>query len=142
MADKNTDKLMNELKSDKNINSFLAENAAEMTDLNLSRYISDMMAKKNLTIAAVANRSGIAYSYVYHIIKGDKNPSRRKMLAIAFGLSATVDETQHMLRQARQGLLYPRDKWDAVIISALQQGLNVMEANELLERLGETEFLE
>lgn len=141
MADKNTDKLMNELKSDKDINRFLTENAAYMRDLNFTQYLAGIMAQKNLSIKELSDRSGISYSYVYHIVKGDKTPGRLKMLAIAFGLGATLDETQQMLRQARLSLLYPRDRWDAVIITALQQRLSVMEANELLEKLGETVFL-
>lgn len=141
MADKNTDKLMNELKADKDIGCYLAENAAYMKDLNFSRYLADMIEQKDLSVSDVAERSGISYSYIYHIVKGHKNPSRPKVLAIAFGLSASLDETQQMLRQAGHSLLYPRDRWDAVIIAALQRRLTVMKANELLEKLGETVFL-
>lgn len=141
MTDKNTDKLMNELKTDKDISRYLEENAAYLKDLNFGQYLSDMIAQKGLSVSDVAERSGISYSYVYHIANGDRNPSRSKILAIAFGLGATLDETQQMLRQARYGILYPRDKWDAVIITALRQRLTVIETNELLEKLGETVFL-
>lgn len=141
MADKSTDKLMNELKTGKDISRFLAENAACIKNLNFTQYLADIMAQKGLSIKDLSDSSGISYSYVYHIVKGDKTPSRPKMLAIAFGLGATLDETQQMLRQAKHSLLYPRDRWDAVIIAALQRQLTVMEANELLEKLGETVFL-
>ncbi len=142
MIDKNTDKLMNELKDAKNIDDYLRDNAAEMRRLSLSDYLYKILAEKNMKRTTVVKNSGLDPSYVYHIFNGDKNPSRNKMLAIAFGLKATVDETQHMLRQSKQALLYPRDKWDAIIISALRQGLTVVETNELLEKLGETSFLE
>ena len=141
MTDKNTDKLMNELKADNNINRYLAENAASLRSLNFSQYLADAIAQKQLSVSKVSERSGISYSYIYHIINDGKNPSRTKVLAIAFGLGATLDETQQMLRQAKHSLLYPRDRWDAVIIAALQQHLTVMQANELLEKLGETIFL-
>ena len=142
MIDKNTDKLMNELKDAKSIGDYLQDNAAEMRRLSLTDYLYKILAEKDMKRKTVVKNSGLDPSYVYHIFNGDKNPSRNKMLAIAFGLKATVDETQNMLRQSKQALLYPRDKWDAIIISALRQGLTVVETNELLEKLGETSFLE
>ena len=62
------------------------------------------------------------------------------MLAIALGLN--LDEVQYLLRYAGQGILYPRNEWDAVIISEVGQKLSVMQTNELLRDLGETILLD
>ena len=48
-----------------------------------------------------------------------------------------MDEIQYLLRYAGFGLLYPRNQWDAIIISAVEQKFTVAQTNELLYRLGE-----
>ena len=96
-----------------------------------------------MKLAEVVKRSGLNREYAYHIFNGRaKNPSREKILALATAMALNLDEVQYLLRYARQGLLYPRNPWDAVIISALEQKLSVAQTNELLRQLGETKLLE
>jgi hypothetical protein len=52
-------------------------------------------------------------------------------------MGLNLDEVQYLLRYAGLGVLYPRNQWDAVIISAVEQKLNVAQTNELLYHLGE-----
>ena len=40
-----------------------------------------------------------------------------------------------------EGLLYPRNTWDAVIISAIEKNLSVDKTNETLELLGESPMI-
>jgi hypothetical protein len=75
----------------------------------------------------------------YHIFSGlKKNPSRPKILALAIAMGLNLEEIQYLLRYARQSPLYPRNPWDSIIISAVEQKLDVFQTNELLNRLGET----
>lgn len=141
MTDKNTDRLFNELKNEKNIEAYLNKNADELVDINLATYLEKMLQLKNIKKAEVAKASGLDVSYVYHIFQGRKQPNRNKVLALAFGFKATLEETQYMLRYAKQNLLYPRDKWDSIIISAINQHLSVTETDVLLSKLGETTFI-
>lgn len=72
--------------------------------------------------------------YVYKIFSGEKIPSRDKLIAIAFGLSLTDEETQKMLKLSGNRDLYARDERDALILFALQRGMTIYEINELLFR--------
>ena len=97
-----------------------------------------VLAKKE-----IVDRAGLNREYVYHIFSGlKKNPSRPKLLALAMAMELNLSEVQYLLRYAGLSLLYPRNPWDAVIISAVEQQLSVAQANELLHRLGEKTLLD
>ena len=134
---KSTGELFTELKSDKNLGGYFQRNSEEFV-LPLNEYLEKLLAEKNLEKKEVVERSGLNREYAYHIFSGlKKNPSRPKILAIALAMELNLDETQYLLRYAQLGALYPRNQWDAVIISAVEQKLSVAQTNELLYRLGE-----
>ena len=134
---KSTGELFTELKSDKNLGGYFQRNSEEFV-LPLNEYLEKLLAEKNLEKKEVVERSGLNREYAYHIFSGlKKNPSRPKILAIALAMELNLDEIQYLLRYARLGALYPRNQWDAVIISAVEQKLSVAQTNELLYRLGE-----
>ena len=134
---KSTGELFTELKEDKNLSGYFRRNSDEFI-LPLNEYLEKLLAEKNLTKKEVNERSGLNREYAYHIFSGlKKNPSRPKILAIALAMELNLDEIQYLLRYARLGALYPRNQWDAVIISAVEQKLSVAQTNELLYRLGE-----
>ena len=76
-------------------------------------------------------------SYIYDIFSGKKKPSRLRILAFARAMNLSLKETPYLLRYGGYGILYPRNTWDVVIISAIEHNLNVDEMNELLRKLGE-----
>ena len=138
---KSTSELLAELKTEKNIRDWRTNNREEFT-VPFNEYLEKILTEKNLTKQEVIERSGLNREYVYHIFSGTrKNPSRQKILALAVAMGLNLDEVQYLLRYARQGVLYPRNQWDAVIISAIEQNLSVMQTNELLHSLGETVLL-
>ena len=139
--DKDTDELFVELCEDNDIKNYLRRNRAEFVQ-PLSEYLANLLAQKQLSKQAVIERSGVQREYAYHIFSGlKKNPSRPKILALAFAMGLTLEETQYLLRYAKQSPLYPRNPWDSIIISAIDQRLSVLQTNELLNQLGETVFL-
>ena len=139
--DKNTDELFVELREGNDVKNYLRQNRDEFVR-PLSEYLGSLLAQKNLSKQAVIEKSGIQREYAYHIFSGlKKNPSRQKILALAFAMNLTLEETQYLLRYAKQSPLYPRNPWDSVIISAIDQKLSVLQTNELLSQLGETLFL-
>ena len=134
---KNTGELFTELKGEKNLSGYFRRNNEEFV-LPLNEYLEKLLTEKNLTKKEVIERSGLNREYAYHIFSGlKKNPSRSKILAIAMAMELDLEEIQYLLRYAGLGLLYPRNQWDAVIISAVEQKLSVTQTNELLYRLGE-----
>ena len=134
---KSTGELFTELKSDKNLGEYFRRNSDEFT-LPLNEYLEKLLTEKNLAKKEIVERSGLNREYAYHIFSGlKKNPSRPKILAIALAMELNLDEIQYLLRYAQLGALYPRNQWDAVIISAVEQKLSVAQTNELLYQLGE-----
>ena len=138
---KSTGDLFTELKSEKNFEDWRDRNREEFV-MPLDEYLKKLLAEKNLERTEVIERSGLNREYVYHIFSGTKkNPSRPKLLTLAIAMGLNLDEVQYLLRYAGQGVLYPRNQWDAVIISAVEQRLSVLQTNELLNQLGETDLL-
>ena len=133
MNKKTTVELLHEITTISTITDFFKKNSDEMTLPSLSDYLNELLQKKNLSKAYLAKNSGLDKHYVYHILAGLKNPSRTKVLAIALALHLTFDETQRVLKYAQAKDLYIRDKWDSLIIYALNHKLSVLETNELLD---------
>ena len=99
---------------------------------SLSTYLNQWLITKNLTKADVVRGSNLTKAYVYQIFLGRKYPSRDKVIAIAFGLDLTTDETQILLKQAGYRELYPRDPRDALLLFAIERKMNIIDTNELL----------
>ena len=74
----------------------------------------------------------LSRAYVYQIFSGEKTPSRDKLIATAFGLGLSDEETQTLLKLSKNRELYARDQRDAVILFALQRNQSIFEANNLL----------
>ena len=129
---KSTDELLNEIKSTKNILDYMEHNQEEMHLNTLAEALEAWVTKKGISIAEVIKKSNLNNSYVYQIFRGKKSPSRDKVIALAFGLALSADETQKLLKQAGYRELYPRDKRDALLLFAINQKMNIIDANEVL----------
>lgn len=139
---KDTDELFDELKKEKHLENYLTRNKNEFM-ISLDEYLNNLLAEKNLNKQEVVKKSGLSREYAYHIFAGNrKNPSRPKILAIGIAMDLNLKEMQYLLKYAKLPPLYPRSQWDSVIISAIEQKLNVIQTNELLHRLGENILLE
>ena len=122
-----------DLKIAQSLSDFFAKNKDKMLAGNLSGYLNELVAKKNLVIADVVKDSGLEKAYVYQIFDGKrKNPSRDKMIAIAFGMHLNEEETQRMLKLAGHRELYPRIARDAAILFAIQRGMSIRETDREL----------
>lgn len=138
---KDTGELFVELKEDTNITSYLSRNKSEFM-VPLHEYLTNLLVEKKLVKKEVIKKSQLNREYAYHLFAGTKEkPSRRKVLAIGIAMGLNLEETQYLLKYANLNILYPRNQWDSVIISAIEQRLNVLETNELLHEVGETLLL-
>lgn len=118
------------------IDTYLLLNKANMIPHNLPMHLELLLEQKGLTKADVVRGSQLNRKYVYQIFSGEKTPSRNKLIALAFGLQLTSEETQTMLKLSGYRELYVRDTQDAIILYALQRGKNILETNELLYEHG------
>lgn len=131
---KTTEMLINELKSVKKVDKFVAENVEEIQSLSLSAYLRELLTKYELEKSDVFRRAGMAdNNYGYELFRNDdKKASRDKLIRICIGFPLTIEETQKVLRCGKVRPLYPRDERDAYILFALNKGYTLDELNDLL----------
>lgn len=132
IKEKSTDEMWNEIKSADDYESFAANNSETFTSADISDCLNNLLAEKNIPLKEAVKRSGLDRTYAYHIFSGKKIPSRDKLIAIAFGLNLSLDETQTLLKRTRNRPLYPKDERDSVIIYALLNGQRLDITNEKL----------
>lgn len=130
---KDTDTLYNEIQNASSIDEFLAENAEHLSDFSFTEYLHLLLAEKGLTIAEVQRRGSMT-NYVYELFNGRKTPSRNSVLQLCYGFALNTDEAQKLLRVAKTGALYARDRRDSVLLFGLKEGLNGSEINDLLDK--------
>ena len=133
---RDTTELFNELKTDLDIENFIAANQSEFTK-PLYKFLTELLKERHLTRKEIAFAMNVDPSYIHHIFSGAKKPSRERLLAIARVMDLNLDETQYLLRYGGYGILYPRTPYDSVIIYAIENGLTFSEMNNYLKQLGE-----
>ncbi|MDE7131332.1 MAG: helix-turn-helix domain-containing protein [Lachnospiraceae bacterium] len=111
---------------------YLKKNKESMIPHNLPIHLDMLLAKKGISKPEVVRDSHLDRKYIYQIFSGEKNPSRDKLIALAFGLHLSDEETQTMLKVSGNRELYVRDERDAIILFALQKKKDIWETNELL----------
>lgn len=132
MNEKSTDELRHEIKDATDMEDYLSRNREHLLKESLSEHLHMLLSQKNLRRADVIRCSLLGRAYVYRIFAGDKIPSRDKLIALAFGLQLTEEETQKMLKLSGSRELYARDERDALILFALQRQMTIMDANGIL----------
>lgn len=138
-----TAELLEQLLASASTEAYLKNEASNLEFRRLSDYVNDLLEEKGLTRAEVFRSGGINETYGYNVFSGEKkNPSRNRVLMLAFGLRCNLAETQRMLRLAHVNELWPRISRDAIIIRALETGKTREECDDELYRLGEDTILE
>ena len=132
MEFKTTDELNHEIKMATDIEDYLSENKEHMLTHCLSDHLNMLLSQKRMSRADVVRGSLLDRAYVYQIFSGEKTPSRDKLIAIAFGLCLSDEETQKMLKLSGNRELYSRDERDALILFSLQRKRTIFDANNLL----------
>ena len=127
-----TDDLEHEIKTVTDIEDYLTKNKTHMLTHNLSDHLNMLLMQKGISRADVVRDSLLHRTYIYQIFSGKKTASRDKLIAIAFGMHLSAEETQTMLKISGNRILYARDERDAILLFALNQHKPIMEANELL----------
>lgn len=134
---KNTDDLLKDLESTKNIDDYISSNKIHFADISLSDYLHKLLKEKKLKQADVIRNAELDSVYGCQIFSGTKNPTRDKVLCIAFGMGLNLAETQQLLKSCSLPFLYAKHKRDSIIIFAINKKLNILETNNLLYDRGE-----
>ncbi|MDD6032749.1 MAG: helix-turn-helix transcriptional regulator [Oscillospiraceae bacterium] len=132
MDKKNTDDLQQELMESSNLNRFLSENQTQFSNESVAEILNDLFKKKNISKAQLAKQAGMSEIYLHQIFAGRRNPSRNRLLCLCYGLGASIDETQELLKLCGLAQLYPRLKRDAIIYYGLAHQVSLFEINDKL----------
>lgn len=118
--------------------TFVAENAESLTPPLLCDYLARLRRKSGLPIAQVVLHSNIDRTYLHQILNGTRNPSRDKLIQLAYGFGLDIEGVQELLKVARMSPLYPRIIRDAAILRCLHDRKRFDETQELLCKMGLT----
>ena len=135
MAEPLTEELLDELLEAPSIDSFIErhnEPARTLTD-----YLNELLEAKRLKRSQVVRMANLNETFGYQIFTGARNPSRDKVLQIAFAMALTLRETNRALEAAGVSSLYSKDRRDAIIIFCLDRGCSLQKVNEELYRFDE-----
>ena len=104
-----SDTLYAQIKETTNFSEFWARYKKQIVHRHLSEYLCELLDKKGLKRSDVVVRTGLDKAYVYQIFAGKRNPSRDKLITIAFGMKLSEEEAQRMLRLSGHRELWPKD---------------------------------
>ncbi len=130
-----TEELLGELLDAPNIAAYV--DAHNLEPITLSAYLNHLLDAKSLKRSNVIRKANLNETFGYQIFTGQRNPSRDKVLQIAFAMSLSLKETSRLLQAAGVNDLYCKRRRDAIIAFCLNKGCSLRQANEELYRFGE-----
>lgn len=107
-----------------------AENSFIKKDLNDTW--QKLIKKSKLSKSDIINKSDIGYTYFYDILRGEKCPSRDKIVRLILAMQLELDDCQKALELYNWAPLYAKDKRDSAMIYAINNKLSVWSLDELL----------
>ena len=134
---KDTNNMQQELMSAADLDRFLSENQDNFLSGNILELLNALFQKRNISKAALAKQSGMSEVYLHQVFAGRRNPSRSRLICLCFGLSATLDEDQELLKKGGFAQLFPKNRRDAIIIYGLVNNASLFEVNDKLFAEGE-----
>jgi len=132
MDKKNTDGLQQELMDSTDLSQFLSRNQEQFVDKSVADLLNHLFEKKNISKAVLAKQAGMSEIYLHQIFAGRRTPSRNRLLCLCYGLEASIEETQELLRLCGMAELYPKLKRDAIIYYGLLHKLDLFVINDKL----------
>ena len=131
--EKHTNDLMNELVSMKGKEELLHWiEEHKHVQKTFGEYFQELCKKYDTNPSKLSAHCTKSKSYLYKCSSNEKIPSKKAVVCIGFALKATQDEINKMLKYAGHKELYPRNMWDAIIISGLNNHYTTYEIDRLL----------
>ncbi|MBR2523580.1 MAG: hypothetical protein IKE53_03980 [Clostridiales bacterium] len=127
---------LNSVQGSHELDNYIRSLSDDTIQKTFAGYISYMINEKSLSRAEVISRSLISRTYGYQIFDGTRNANRDKIIALCISTGLTLEETTRGLEIAKEGILYPRDPRDAVIIYAINNKYTVRQLNSRLTENG------
>jgi hypothetical protein len=117
------------------LEGFIQRHEGEMDLPEFHIFINDLCTLSGLVPEHVIIRANIERTYGHQLFNGTRNPSRDKVIQLAFGFDLDIDATQKLLLVAQYSPLYPKLRRDAAILYCLEHHLDILELQSLLQSL-------
>ena len=120
---------------------FFKENNGEMLSASLSArsYIRELAALHKMKLDDIYTRAGMSLSYGRKIASGKTVKKRDTVIRLCLALRTSLPEANRLLKLYNMPTLYARDKRDAVLIVAFNEGLSdTNDVDSLLAEYGLT----
>ena len=129
---KSTDELQKELSSIPNLTRFLTANQEQFVDESFVEMLTSLLERSGMSKSTLARRALTSEVYLYQILSGGRMHSRDRTICLCLGLSATLDQTQELLKRSGMAQLYARNRRDAVVMYGLMHHMELGEVNDRL----------
>lgn len=129
---KDTNNLLQELMETATLDQFLSENQNNFNRDSICELLNRVFQKRRISKATLAKQSGMSEVYLHQVFSGRRNPSRNRLLCLCFGLNASLEETQELLKRCGFAQLYPKDRRDAIILYGILNGMDLFAVNDKL----------
>lgn len=139
MDRKSTDELLHiltNLTSSGSLERYVSE-PDHFTQMRFTDYYNSLPEVKTQKYTDLIRESGIERTYFYQIMNGRRQPGRDKVILLSLAAGLSLKEVQRALEITGLGILYSRNRRDAILIFAFTKGLGVSDAQELLSHFGE-----
>lgn len=103
--------------------------------LTLSEYLKRLCEERGIAHEQIIKRACLDRTYGHQIFCGLRQPTRDKVIQLAFGFGMSLEETQALLKIAHHSALYPRIERDAAISFCLHKKMSFLQTQLLLDEL-------
>lgn len=137
--EKETDDVFEALKSTESTEDLLSfVNTLEMEypDMSFADHFKQYLDNFKGTRQTLSRLSQVDKDYIYQITSGKKKADRDKIIALCLAIGMTDQECIRCLERSNYGILYAKNKRDAVIIYAFRNSYSVLQLNQKLSELG------
>ena len=129
---KSTDDLNQELMSQPDLDAYIHENQVFFARSGMTDLLNAIYERTGFSKAELARRSCISEVYMHQVFSGRRKPSRDRLICICYGLEATLEETQELLKLEGFAPLYPRRQREAIIAHGIIHRTDLRMINERL----------
>ena len=130
VCEQKTGELFCELRETDDIGAFLRR--YDLQGVSLSSYLNAKLEEKGLKRSEVLRKAQIEQTFGWYVFKGQRGMGRNNVIKLCLVMELDASETNRALQAAGASLLYPKLRYDAIIIWCLEHRVGLQRANEVL----------
>lgn len=128
--------ILTNLSSSGELKHYVAD-SDHFTQTSFSDYYNSLPHVKEQKYTDLIRKSGIERTYFYQIMNGRRQPGRDKVILLSLAAGLSLKEVQRALEITQLGILYSKNRRDAILIFAFTKELDVQDTQDLLAHFDE-----